>query len=230
MRMERFGGDHIGAIAALVGACAAAAWLGRRLRGTPAALILGRALAVVLLAAQIADPFIAADLGWLSWQNSLPLELCDASAFAAIVALWSHRQAAFELAYFWGLAGAAQAVLSPDITVAFPELEFLRFFALHIGIVAGVFYVGPGLGLRPRRGAEWRALGWTLVYVAFIGLIDFSLDANYMYLRRKPAASPLDWFGPWPWYLFGGIAMAGVLYFLLALPYRLSGARSNSRR
>ncbi|MHC4952250.1 MAG: YwaF family protein [Planctomycetota bacterium] len=233
--MEPFGPDHIGAFAATVISCAGALWLGRRVRGTPAARTAGRALALVLLACQVADPFICASYGWLSWRGSLPLQLCDAASFAMIAALWTHRQTAFELAYFWTLAGTIQAILSPDMGVGFPHVEFLRFFILHIGTVAAVFYLGPGLGLRPRRNAEWRVYGWSAVYTACVGLVDWAIGANYMYLAEKPPSSPLDFFGPWPWYILGGAAMAAVVYPLVALPYRFSPyrfstVRSNSRR
>lgn len=223
------GPDHIGALVATAIICALATILGRRLRGTPRALLAGRALALLLLAGQIADPFIAHGLGWLSWRNSLPLELCDAGGFAIMVALWQHRQLPFELAFFWGLGGTLQAILTPDLdsAVPFPHPEYLRFFGLHIGIVAGVFYLGPGLGMRPRPGAQWRVLGLTLLYAAGVGMVNYALGANYMYLCAKPTASPLDVFGPWPWYLVGATAIAATLFALLALPYRFSSVESS---
>ena len=224
--MRLFGMEHLTVLFVTAICCAVAMALGSRLRGRPAGLIAGRILALLLLAAQIADPFIAHDLGWLRWNNSLPLELCDAASFAVMLALWGQRQLAFELAYFWGLAGTLQAIVTPDLgdALAFPHPEFVRFFVLHIGIVAGVFYLGPGLGMRPRRAAEFRVLAMTLAYAGLVGIVNWALDANYMYLCAKPTASPLDWFGPWPWYLVGATAMAAAMFALLALPYRFSRA------
>jgi len=224
--MRLFETEHIAALVVTAICCAVAVAVGRRLRGRPAGLITGRILALVLLAAQIADPFIANDLGWLAWKNSLPLELCDAASFAVMVALWNQRQLAFELAFFWGLAGTLPAIVTPDLgsALSFPHPNVVRFFVLHTGIVAGVFYLGPGLGMRPRRGAEFRVLGITLAYAALVGIVNWALDANYMYLCVRPTASPLDWFGPWPWYLVGATAMAAAMFALLALPYRFSRA------
>jgi uncharacterized membrane protein YwaF len=92
---------------------------------------------------------------------------------------------------------------------------------VHLGILVGVFYLGPGVGMRPRRGAEWRVLGWTALYTAFLGLVNLAFGCNYMYLCNKPEGwTPLNWFGEWPWYIGGGTLIALVSFWLLALPYR----------
>jgi uncharacterized membrane protein YwaF len=42
-----------------------------------------------------------------------------------------------------------------------------------------------------------------------------------MYLLRKPAvATPLDWMGPWPFYIGVAAAVALVLFHVLDLPFR----------
>jgi len=214
--MELFGADHNGTLLAGAVLCAALVRAGRRGATWP-----GTALAVVVLAAQAADPIIAWRYGWLSWRDSLPVELCDAASFAVVAALLTRRQAAFELAYFWGLTGTLPAILTPDVHVPFPHPEFIRFFTVHVGIVAGVVYLAAGRGMAPRPGAHWRAFGWTVLYAVLVGILDRALDANYMYLCSKPTGwSPLEWFGPWPWYLLGGAALALAFYALLMLPYR----------
>ncbi|MEM8883169.1 MAG: TIGR02206 family membrane protein [Planctomycetota bacterium] len=212
--MALFGTEHLAVL--LLTAAVSAAMIRFATGRAP-----GRVLALVLLAAQIADPFIAAHYGWLNIRNALPIELCDAAAFAVILALWTHRIAVFELAYYWGLTGTVQAMLSPDLPFHFPHPEFIRFFVLHGGIVVGVLYLAAGVRLQPRPHAMGRAFGWTVVYAIGVGLVDWLLEANYMYLRSKPSgASPLDWFGPWPWYILGGAGIGLALFFLASLPYR----------
>jgi hypothetical integral membrane protein (TIGR02206 family) len=223
--MELFGAAHNGTLLAGAVLCATVIRAGRRGARWPET-----ALAMVILLAQAADPFIAWRYGWLSWTDSLPVELCDAASFLVAAALLTRHQAMFELAYFWGLAGTLQAVLTPDLRVTFPHPEFLRFFLVHIGIVAGVLYLAAGVRMAPRPGAAWRVFGWTLLYAAFVGVLDGALDANYMYLRDKPGgSSPLDWFGPWPWYLVGAAGMALGIFLLLSLPYRWRAAYDEPR-
>ena len=51
-------------------------------------------------------------------------------------------------------------------------------------------------------------------------VLDWIVGANYFYLRDKPSGSLLDLFGPWPFYIVGGLGIAALLFFLLTLPYR----------
>ncbi|MHC4452663.1 MAG: YwaF family protein, partial [Planctomycetota bacterium] len=212
--MEQVGPIHLATFAVGAVACVVAVRAGRQGVTWP-----GRALAMAILGAQIADPFIGACYGWLTWRNALPLGFCDAASFAVVAALWTRRQVAFELAYFWGLSGNFQAILSPDLQLTFPHPEYIRFFTVHLGILVGVFYLGPGVGMAPRRGAEWRVFGWTAIYTAFLALVNLAFGCNYMYLCTKPEGwTPLNWFGEWPWYIAGGALIALVSFWLLALP------------
>jgi len=215
--MVLFGPGHLATLAVGAAAGVAAIRAGRRGLAWP-----GRVLAIAILTAQVADPFIGLHGGWLTWRNAFPLGFCDMASFAVVAALWTRRQLAFELAYYWGLSGNFQAILTPDLQIDFPHLEYIRFFTVHLGILAGVLYLGPGAGMAPRRGAEWRVFGWTALYTAFLGLVNLALGSNYMYLCSKPDGwSPLEWFGEWPWYIGGGALIALVSFWLLSLPYRL---------
>src|SRR5438876_12005155 len=47
--------------------------------------------------------------GAVSWQQILPLQLCDCGMVGVIVAMLSGNQRRFEVAYFWGLCGTLKA-------------------------------------------------------------------------------------------------------------------------
>jgi hypothetical integral membrane protein (TIGR02206 family) len=218
-----FGPDHWGALAMTAVIAALLIVFARRLRGA------GRFLALIILGTELVDPIVSAATGRLSWQQGLPLELCDLAAFATAYALWTRGQAAFELAWFWGLAGTLQALLTPTVAYGFPHPEYFRFFVLHAGIVIGVLYLGPGLGLAPRRGAVWRVYGWTAIYAACVALVDWALSANYFYLCRKPEGSILEHLGPWPWYIVAGAVIGAALFLLLDLPFRARSSGAGRR-
>src|SRR5258708_11778651 len=86
-----------------------------RLRPGPWVRLAGRLLAGVI---------IANECGWWVWlagqhtwsaSYALPLQLCDVVAFVAAAALWFQRPLLVELTYFWGIAGTANGLVSPDL-------------------------------------------------------------------------------------------------------------------
>ncbi len=218
--MKLLGLSHLLALAGILAGALLIVRTGRKARRNgqnPEKLT--RILAWTLLIAQVIDPVIAWRGGYLTLAHALPLELCDAAAFAGIVALWTRRQLAFELLYFWGLSGTVQAVLTPALGFDFPHPDAFRYFVFHAGIVWAALLLAPGLGMRPRRHAAGRVFGWTLVYAAGVGLIDWAVDANYMFLSKKPPGSVLEPFGRWPHYLLGAAGIGLLLFWLLEMPY-----------
>jgi hypothetical integral membrane protein (TIGR02206 family) len=190
----------------------------------------GRAIALLLAADALV--FVlrpAIDGGWTA-QDSLPLNLCDAALVIAAVACWNPRwQTGVELTYFWGLAGTLQALITPDLSARFPSVTFFEFVVGHLGIVLAAVLLVVSLGRRPRRGSAARVFAITLAYTAAVGVLDWQLDANYMYLRRVPGhASLLSDLGPWPYYLLSAAGVAAVLFAVLATPFYPRGAANSS--
>jgi hypothetical integral membrane protein (TIGR02206 family) len=75
-------------------------------------------------------------------------------------------------------------------------------------------------GYRP----TWRSIRKVLLggnlYLLLVGLINWMLGSNYLFIAHKPeTASLLDVLGPWPWYILVMEALALVMTLLLYLPY-----------
>jgi hypothetical integral membrane protein (TIGR02206 family) len=152
---------------------------------------------------------------------NLPLQLCDASMWATVLACVTLIPAFVEFSYFAGIAGAGMALLTPDLWSPWPSYTAIYFFLAHGGIVIGAAALVYGRIAPLRSGAVWRAFGWLLAYAAVVGALDAILKANYMYLRQKPGnASLLDALGPWPMYLVAGAVVGLALFWLLWLPVR----------
>jgi hypothetical integral membrane protein (TIGR02206 family) len=153
--------------------------------------------------------------------NNLPLQLCDVTLWAAVVACLSLNQAAVGFCYFAGIAGAGMALLTPDLWSPWPSYPAVYFFVAHGGIVIAALVLVYGRVVPLQRHAAWRAFGILLVYAAAVGLFNKIFGTNYMYLCDKPKnASLLDMLGIWPFYLAGGAALALSLFFLLWIPTR----------
>lgn len=152
--------------------------------------------------------------------HDLPLELCDLVTGLCVVSCFSRHRPSFELAYFWGLAGTAQALLTPDLSAGFPSWWFIQFFTGHGLVIVAITY-GLAVGLRPAPGGWLRALAAINAYLLVVGAIDHAFGWNYGYLCQKPGQpSLLDHLGPWPWYILSLEGIAAASFILLELPWR----------
>lgn len=224
-----FGPAHVGVLGVMCGAAAILVWLARGDRSGGRRRRIGWLLAGILVAGKLAGLGLSwADFG-LSAQASLPMHLCDWGWACVVIALIGRWQAPYELAYYWGLAGTFQAILTPDLPYGFPHPFFFTFFISHCGLVVAVIFLTLGEGMSPRRGSVWRAFGWLQVYVVSAMLTNLVFGANYGYLSRKPAgASLLDHMGPWPWYILSSEVLALCLFGVLYAPFALGRGRERS--
>ncbi|TWT44206.1 Integral membrane protein [Phycisphaerae bacterium RAS1] len=223
-----FGRDHVGVLLAVASVAAALCLVLRAVGRTPgdAGVNLRRALcgglAALLVVNDVSGTAGELTRGVFDIRTSLPLHLCDLAVYATAWALVESsrarpRPAAFELAYYWGLAGTSQGLITPEITDPFPTPEFFHFFIMHGGIVVAVLAMTFGLGLRPRPGSATRCFVITIFAAVPVAAADWLLDANYMYLCGPPKrASLYDYFGPWPLSL---LTMGAVGWLMMAACY-----------
>lgn len=181
----------------------------------------GRAIALVLALDALVYVVVPLAEGTWSVHTSLPLALCNLALLVAAVACgWPRWCLAVELTYFWGLAGTLQAVVTPDLTAGFPQLEFFEFVVGHLGVVIAALYLVVGLRLQPRPGSVTRVFAVTAAYTAFVGWFDWLTGSNYMFLAAIPTTgSLLSVLGPWPWYIASAAGVALALFWLLDAPF-----------
>ena len=213
--------EHVATLG-VIAVCTAALVTAARLRPGPWTVPACRALAVLI---------IANECGWWVWLGlqhtwsasyALPLQLCDVVAFVAAAALWFRQPLLVELTYFWGLAGTANGLISPDLPAHFPSYLFLQYFIAHGTIVAAALVLVAGLKITPRQGAVPRVLALALALAALDAGVNLMTGGNYMYLRHTPdVPSLLDLMGPWPWYIVTAAGLAVALFLALDLPFSI---------
>src|SRR5213076_1890653 len=102
--------------------------------------------------------------GAVSWEQLLPLQLCDWAMVVIIIAMWTRRPRWFEVAYFWGIGGTVQAVLTPNLAFGFPDFRFFSFFVSHCGIIIGIIFLMLVHHLRPHPFSIVRVFAWTAFF------------------------------------------------------------------
>lgn len=84
-------------------------------------------------------------------------------------------------------------------------------------------------GYRPQWMSLVRVAVAGNIYMAFVGLVNWLLGSNYMFIARKPdTPSLIDALGPWPWYILGLEAMGAIVLLSLYLPFALSDWRAKT--
>ena len=211
-----WGPDHLTMLGLTIGGIAALL-ISRQRLGRPHDVSLRRAIAIVLFG----NEFVAWVWAAVQGVARIPLQLCDLALLLTAAALWSLRPRVCELAYFWGIVGSSQAILTPDLQRSFPDYWWLKFFATHCGVVLSVVYLAVSGRVRLTSQSVWRVWGLTNLYAAIVGVINWATGTNYGYLERKPMQpSLLDAFGPWPIYIIVMEVAAVALFSLAALPLR----------
>ncbi len=229
--MERFspyGPSHWVVLVLFTAGAVVVITAGRRYRGTAGAEWVSKLLALAILAVQV--PFTIYTLlpGQFDLNTSLPLQLSDLAWMAAAYALWTHRQWAFALTYYWGLTLEPQALITPALDgFDFPHLHFFMFFSYHVLVVWGALYLTFGLGMRP----GWRDYGVTVGATICWGLVMLAFNSiagsNYGFLNEKPpSGSLLNVLGGWPWYLLSELAIGLAVWALITWPW----VRADRRR
>jgi hypothetical integral membrane protein (TIGR02206 family) len=214
--------EHLVPLALLVMVAAALCTAARRVPGRWTAVVAAFVAAGIVITELSWQPYVLANHSW-SAALSLPVQLCDVGGFVAAAALLWRQALLVEVAYFWGLGGTVQALLTPDLRDHFPSFPYLQFYATHDLVVLAALFLVIGLGLQPRAGAVRRIFLLTLAFAAVVGLIDLTTGGNYMYLRQVPAqGSLLSVMGPWPWYIAVGALLTLVVLTLLHAPFAFS--------
>src|SRR5260370_12832738 len=145
-------------------------------------------LSAVLVANYIAYLIFVRSHGVVTWRQMLPLQLCDWGMVVVIVAMWTGSQRWFEVAYFWGIGGTLQAVLTPNLRFGFPDLRFISFFTSHSGIIIGVVFLMLIHRYRPYPMSIVRVFLCADFYFLVTLVADELTGFNYGFLLHKPEA------------------------------------------
>jgi hypothetical integral membrane protein (TIGR02206 family) len=159
--------------------------------------------------------------GYWNISDNLPLHLCSISNLISCFILFIPKnKRLFEFLFYAGIIGAFQAFLTPQINnFDGSTYEYLEYYLSHGGILLLPLYMYKNLGFKLSKFSWLRVVGYLNILLIIIMPLNFLIDANYMYLARKPDVyNPLV-IGEWPYYIVFWEIILVVLTYLL---YRMS--------
>ena len=178
-------------------------------------------LIAITLLQELLHYFFKINLNTFDIAQDLSLHMCGISVFISCYALYTKNQAAFELSFFWGLAGALQAILTPDPTrFHFGYISTFWSFLSHGIIIMNVFWLIFVDNMRCRKNSLLNTILVTNGAIFIIGIINSVIGngANYWFICEKPSGDSPFLIGEWPYYLFT-FQLAGILFMsLIYLP------------
>ena len=129
----------------------------------------------------------------------------------------------YPLIYFVGISSAIQPLLTPDSTIyGFPHYRMFQTFITHGGILTTSCYITFVEQYRPSWKSMLHLSIGINVYMVFVGLVNFWIGSNYLFIAHKPEMpSLLDVLGPWPWYILGMEGIGFLSFLLLYTPFAI---------
>jgi hypothetical integral membrane protein (TIGR02206 family) len=185
-------------------------------------------LAAVLLIDEAILHAWKAGTGQWTLQTMLPLHLCSVLIFLSAIMLIRKDKRIYEFAYFLGIAGATQALLTPDAgPYGFPHFRAFQVMISHGSIITAAIYMTTVEGFRPTWASLRRVFTGMNLYMIAVGLVNMLLGSNYLFIAHKPeTASLMDVLPAWPWYIPFLVLIGLGLCLLLYLPFALRDMRA----
>ncbi|MCI5724432.1 TIGR02206 family membrane protein [Fusobacterium sp.] len=181
---------------------------------------LSKFLAITILGIKIAELIFRNHYYKEQVIELLPFHLCNLALILAIIMMSFTSKIVFQPLYFWSI-GALFAIITPELRDGMDNFASISFFITHFFILFSVAY---GLIHFKFRVTKAGAIG-SFIFLNLIALglyfLNEKLGTNYLYVNRPPStASPVDFFGPWPYYIFSVEGIYIALSFILYLPFR----------
>lgn len=163
-----------------------------------------------------------------NWDLNLivPLHLCYFLTLLTPLLLKKKNAFFFSIAYFWVMAGCSQSLITPDVGSPFPSVVSIRYWLSHTALLQCFLYAIVVFKMRPFLRDIWKSILWFNAYLLAVGLLNYPLGTNFLYLREKPPVpTMMDYLGDFPWFLLSGQLVAITLFFLVYLPFLIGDWR-----
>ena len=216
--LQLFDGLHVSYLLAWLTVWVAVPFIGKKFLNKEQQKMVLWAMLVFMVGQEVVDYWNRTHVRDLTLALDLPLHFCHLSLIFAVYLLIRPSKYLYEITYFWGLGGALQSMITPDMTDFDNYLAVFLFNAHHAMIILVCIWLAVINGYRCRKGAILRTMILTNIVIWPVWFIDWVEDANYMFLmERPPTESPLV-FGDWPMYIINVEVVGFIMCLILNLP------------
>jgi uncharacterized membrane protein YwaF len=94
---------------------------------------------------------------------------------------------------------------------------YAEYYIVHGGIIIIPLYFVFARGWMIGKWTWAKMLGVNVLLMAPVGLVNYLVDANYMFLCQRPLVDNPFIMGDWPFYIFGFLAAGALHYGALTL-------------
>ena len=176
--------------------------------------ILMMILGFTLISIELMQQLYLNHLGLWSLKTSLPIHLCGISGILAGIMMFRSSHYGFEFLALIGSPGALHALLTPQLNHGTIPFLIFKYYVSHAGIILVPLFLAIVLGYRIKRSSWYRVLLLCQVLLIIIGLTNYFIGSNYMYLAEKPLVNNPMVVGEWPWYILG-FEILGLVHILI---------------
>jgi len=218
MNYTIFGAEHIASMLIILAVWVIIPFWGSKLNQWQIHFV-ATLLAVLTISVELFDDVYRFQDGHWLLIRDLPLHMCGFATFLSAYALYTRSQMSFEFVFFWGICGALQAILTPDMSRFYSPYYFYISQISHAIIIINVLWMLTIFKLKIGKYAIHRTVLLTLVLMIFVGIFNIITSSNYFFLCEKPGGPSPFLVGEWPVYIifliFFGIAIMWVLDILV---------------
>ena len=175
--------------------------------------------------------FFLDELYTISLASDLPLQFCSIgyyfSLFGIIMVISNKKynikfeQFIFDCAYVLGFGGALQAMITVDLTGINNIIGTLALNWQHSIIILNVLWLIFAYDKRFNLKGVINAFIFINIAIIPVGIINYLLNANYMFICSPPNVNSPLLIGEWPTYLIVLEFIYFVYILVLYLPFKL---------
>ena len=172
------------------------------------------------------------ELYMLSWAKDLPFHLCHFGFYFSLLAIYfkcsknkiseKKVQFLFDIAFAIGFSGALQGILTVDFTDINNTIGVITGHLQHSLIILNSIWLIFVYKMRFSIKGILNFFIFLNVLVIPLGLINYFLGSNYLFLCTAPAVdNPLLFTSEWPYYILIIDVFSIVYMYVLYLPFMI---------